>query len=142
MNPLRLYFPPHLFSPQVCIQSTCCICLFLSRLLVASRRLCPTVSFPSVRHTLLSVCSFVSASLSGFFISLLMPSYVPIFPLVSRSSLLPSIPVVLTSCPAVEGGRGRGRKGMLILSPQRQSKEGKTEKGKERERENVTRRRK
>lgn len=107
--------------------------------------------FPLLRYIIASFChsshsSFffgchtqhlisLSPRLSGFFLFVLMSSSVSIFPpcFSSMLRLLSSIPVVLTSCPAIEGSRGR--RGMLILSTQRQSARGETQK---RERENVT----
>lgn len=126
-----IFPPPHLFSPQVCILSTCCIFLFLSCSL--SLHLLAFVSPPlfllCLSHSS-PICLFLClhVPLSGSLLFLLMFSFVPIFPLVSLSLSFSSVPVVLTSCPAVEGGRSRGRKGMLILPRQRRSAEGDIEK--------------
>lgn len=103
-----LYFSPFLIA-------FCCLCLYD-----------PSLSLP-VTH-----CSvFVPPSSSGFF-----PFSLNVFCCSHLSScflfsLLSFVPVVLTSCPAIEGERSRGRKGMLILSPQRRSAGG----GRKRERE-------
>lgn len=53
-----------------------------------------------------SLSSDFSLSLNAFFCSDLSRFSFP---------LLSSLPVVLTSCPAIEGGRSRGGRGMLIL---------------------------
>lgn len=133
-NPLRVYFPPT-FSPQVCILSTCCMFFFFhscSLSLHLSAFVFPSLLFLCLSHSALCLflCLHVSLrrfplSLNVFFCSHL--SFLFLF-----LPLLSSVPVVLTSCPAVEGGRSRGGKGMLILSPQRWSAVGETERGRER----------
>lgn len=94
----------------------------------------------------LAVCIFITLSLSSSLPHCLSLSLSPLLSFLLMSSLcsclpsvppslLSSVPVVLTSCPAVEGGRSRGGRGMLILSPQRRSAQGDTERKRARERE-------
>lgn len=111
--------PPHLLSPQVCILST--TWFFLLGFLASS-------GLP-LRITLSSPVCLLSPHLRRFifsFLSLNVFFYSHLFPL--------SVFILLSlwSSPLVRASReerSRGRKGMLILSPQWQSREGETEIG-------------
>lgn len=114
----RGYIFPHSHHKS----AQCPLALFCFLFHCISRSLSSRPSSPSACHTQLSVCFFVLISLSRSlsppltFLFLLMSSFVTIFLVfLSLSSLPSSLPVVLTSCPAVEGGRSRGGRGMLIL---------------------------
>lgn len=124
------YISPLIYSLDKSTSCQLCIFLFLS---LASCCLCLYYPFLfSACHTLLTVCVSVFMSLSGFFPHSLNVFFCSHLSSCFSFSLLSSVPMVLTSCPAVEGGRSRGRKGMLILSPQRQSAWGKRKRERER----------
>lgn len=116
--PWGYIFPPHLLALQVCILSTSYtfLSIILFHCIVLS--LCNyAIALPAC-HTLLSSHLSLSLSLSGFSICFLNAFFCSHLSSCFFLSLLSSVPVVLTSCPGVKGGRSRGRKGMLILSPQ------------------------
>jgi len=77
--------------------------------------------FPSLPVTLCSLFVYYPLNSLRLFSSLLMSFFFFFFfhiPSCSSLSILFAFPVVLTSCPRIEGVRRRGKKGMLILSPQ------------------------
>lgn len=96
-----------------------CVWPFLSHSLISSRVCCTCFGFSfsfffylhiSLRRLPLRLNGLLCSHLSCCFLL----------------SLLSSVPVALTSCPGVEGGNGRGREGMLILSARWRSAEGET----------------
>lgn len=117
LHPVHLlYFSSPLLLPLI---ASYCLCLTT-----------PCLSLPVALCSLFASLSFMSRS--GFFSSLsLNVFFCSHLTSCFSFSLLSSVPVVLTSCPAVEGGRSRGGKGMLILSPQRRRAEGEIEKERE-----------
>lgn len=119
---MRIYFPP-ILSTSLHPVHLLCVCVFSSNFveyIVPFVFVFSSVFLLCLSHT--QLCISLSLWLWHFFYPffLLMPSFVCIFLSVFLPlSSFPSVPLVFTSCSAVEGSRGG--KGMLILSPQRRS---------------------
>lgn len=124
MNLLRGYFSP---SFTLCVSRRLVHNMNVFFYTFTFSHSCPCLPLPITLDFFLFV---VFTSLSGFyFILFFAPTqcFSLCSHLFSYSSL---VPVVLTSGPGIEGGRGRGRKGMLILSPQWLSVDRETEREK------------
>lgn len=122
-DPLRVYFPPYSLRKATSCPLAVCVYFFSNfvEYIVPFVFVFSSVFLLSLSHTQLYISLSPWLWLFFFYpLFLLMSSFVCIFLSVFLPlSSFPSVPLVFTSCSAVEGSRGG--KGMLILSPQRRS---------------------